>query len=323
MPKEITHWRVAEEVTAALAGTPLGEATAAAPCCLLLGSVFPDVLFYSGGAGRTADSVGVADALHGLRGQDTYAYLRVLASVSREALPDPFLPAFWVGVTCHLRTDARFHPLVFHLTGNCHVGDGPARAGAIARHRRFEALLDLFFSPPGGYPRRYHLQRILRGLEVPLRDLLERVAPGDGEGPANPARVDAVIRALRNFARIQSLARHLFLCTGLHAVEGLFPRRVRAAVATFPTLRLRRFFPALHEPIPWRNPVTGEASSTRVADLFRETIRDAAGFCRAHAEHLFSRDAAGWDDRGPSLCYGLPGVTPEDARYFSYQPWFE
>ena len=47
MPKEITHWLIAQKVGNSLQGTSAGDAAKAFPTCMLLGAILHDAPFYA------------------------------------------------------------------------------------------------------------------------------------------------------------------------------------------------------------------------------------------------------------------------------------
>lgn len=322
MPKEITHWLIAERAGSLLTGSPLEKVVAAHPQCLRLGAVFPDVLFFLVGNGPTARLGDLAYALHGAGGEDTYSFLRSLLAGKVTAGESGALTAFWIGVAAHLRTDIVFHPFVYYLTGNYHDADPAVRTLAIQRHRRFETMLDMYFNRDGTgrQARRHSLRAILESLEMPLPRLLESVSPAlatiSGKDPREIEK--GLHQALANFARLQGLCCRPLLGRILFSLEKRLPRSVREVTATFQAPQLALHFKDLPEPTRYLNPVTGREGETTVDALFIEAARDCADFCQKRERAIIERSPAALDgERGPSLSFALAGVTTHDARFFA------
>lgn len=162
MPKEITHWYLADRIRA---GIP-GESVFHGPCheyenLFFLGAVTPDTPFYYL-LGPGSKPVRAAS------GQFHTPDRRALRPVLRflERFPEAPALALAAGVMCHLVSDTMFHPLVVYFSGKDGVHDG-----ATARHRQFETAMDLHVRFLAGKKTRVSLGRIVRGRKIPRRQL--------------------------------------------------------------------------------------------------------------------------------------------------------
>jgi hypothetical protein len=321
MPKEITHWLIAERAASSLTGSLLEKDVAANPHCLHFGAVFPDVLYFLVGKKPAARLSSLAHALHGAGGEDTYAFLRSLLAVPVAAAESGPMAAFWVGVAAHLRTDITFHPFVYYLSGDYDHADPGVRTMAIQRHRRFETVMDMYFNRDGTgrQVRRHSLRAILAGLEMPLPRLLEIASQAMAAiFKEDPAEIEGAHRkALGTFVTLQDLSCRLLLGRILFTVEKLLPRTAREVAAVFQAPQLTARFRSLSEPTPYLNPVTGKAGVTTVDALFMQAVRDCADFWRKTERAVIERSPEAIQDRGPSLSFGLPGATARDARFFA------
>lgn len=322
MPKEITHWLIAEQAALLLEGSGLGKDIAAHPNCLRLGAVFPDILFFMTGKGPGARFRRLADGMHGSEGEDTYALLRGLLSDPIEAAYAGPLAAFWVGVATHIRADMRFHPLVYFLTGHYHHPDPIIRMRAVQQHRRFETMMDMYFLVEFNQdPARHSLRAILGGLELPLPYLLKKTAQEMASSRHETVETEnALRRALQTFVTIQDLTCRRSLGRILYAVEKMLPGAARELTAIFQAPQLTAQFVRLRTEMTYLHPVTGEEGKTTVDELFKQAARDGADFCQRSEEAVMTREPGKLSERGPSLSFGLPGTTIHDARYFAIAP---
>ena len=320
MPKEITHWLIAAETARLLEGSALGASVSAFPNCFKLGAIFPDVLFFSVWYGSAAPYLDLADEYHGTHGEDTFRLLRGLAEVSRKDPHARQIQAVWAGIVTHLHADIVFHPLVFYLTGNYHDEDPAARTRAVRSHRRFEALMDLRFGERTGGTGHHSLRAVLSGLEIPRSRLYERLPKSNNRGDELPDLAGAMEHSLRLYQLLQVMNKCLFLGGVLHMSDGLLPDGAGEIAATFQAPQMRSLYATLDTEIPYRNPVTGEETASRIDDLFHEAARRSTAFCRTMESAILENTPELITGRGPSLCYGMEGAGAEQGRFFAPVP---
>lgn len=318
MPKDITHWIIAEQTAASLAGTTLGEAARTCPNALKMGAVFPDMPLYLTGksdAGRTAEQAG--HEYHGTQGSDTYELLRAVLSAALQT-NDPAIHALLTGIACHLQTDIIFHPLVFHATGNYHHPDPERRSLAVRGHRRFEVLLDLHFCELLNLrPRSYRADAFWKNLESPDPLFWTR------QDSANPQRYPMLVQAIKKYLRVQRLftnpaasrlagAFHPWLPDAWQEVTGLFYWSASASC-------LARF----HEKWTYLHPVTGTSHAESLHDLLERAVEASVSLCSRLEAAIDEKDETLFTDRGPSLDYGLVDGDGSTARFFAEPSFFE
>ena len=147
MPKELSHWILAEKAAVYLKAGVVKEAVSNHPHFYYLGAVVYDCPFYAFGVENAQALRSAARLLHGVDGNDTYEPFRLFIQsfhrddieISAEAL------SFIAGAVTHLCGDVTFHPLVNYFSGNERSADRKKRPNPQRRHRRLEALLDLYF----------------------------------------------------------------------------------------------------------------------------------------------------------------------------------
>lgn len=119
MPRELTHWLIAEEAADRLADGPLSAAISCNRDAYLLGAVAPDSAFYAL-LGRQHEVLQrIAAAVHGADGHDSLRWVPTHATEAGWA--------FVAGACTHLATDAVFHPFVYYFSGSWRAEQAPVR----------------------------------------------------------------------------------------------------------------------------------------------------------------------------------------------------
>lgn len=319
MPREMVHWLVAERAAGLLASGPFGPALARCPNGLRYGAVFPDVLYYLRGEHPEALKE-LPHRLHGARGEDTYALLRLYAPHMFAQKAQPLPTAFFVGLASHIFADAFLHPLVYHFTGNYYDQDPARRTAAVRRHRALEVLLDMVAVGGLAALEGRSLRVVVDNLEAPPAlacppELLGRLA---GVDPS--AAAAALGAALDTYCTMQTLCRVPTLARWVRELEGLLPAKGREIAALFYAPQLWDQRASVSGQMSYRNPATGEACTQSLAGLMDLAARHTAWFCSSQAPELIKRGELAETSPGPSLDMGLPGVPTSRATHFSARP---
>lgn len=314
MPKEITHWLIAAQVADALKGGVLGNAVASNHYCLRLGAVFHDALFYLPNAGKTARFLALAYQLHGTQGEDTYDIVRNLAVTIRNSNRAEPLMAFLVGVVSHIHADALFHPLVYCLTGDCFDPHPAQRTRAIQAHRRYEALMDLYFC--GGLEdlKKYSVKHYLKKAEILPPHLLAEALANVAREKRLPGLSSVVVRAFKNFAIMQSLYKNQILSGLLYRLERFLPPILKEISSLFYSPQLTTRLPNLSAVMTYRDPVTGQALSQSLRKIFDMTVEKSVAFCRTIEPAIVYKIPLQLPERGPSLEAGLESLAGRRAN---------
>jgi hypothetical protein len=181
MPKEISHWYLADQVKSALpANSVFTEPVRTYENLFFLGAVAPDIPFYYLLGPKSSRILSAAEPFHR---PDAGALTPVLSFFDRMGgvNADPGALSLGAGIICHILADTAFHPLVYYYSGQSRV-----HPGATARHREFETALDLYLLHQAGPGARISLKRTLSETEVArhrlmgyLADLFNLNEPGD------------------------------------------------------------------------------------------------------------------------------------------------
>lgn len=290
MPKEITHWLLAEEVSGRLRGTPFEEPLKRNGNILRIGAIVHDAPYYYLKPDREKRFGDLPRKLHGTV-DDAYELIGALLSytLERSRQEEEPLLAFLVGLVTHLFADALMHPLIFYLTGR--YDDPSFRQGTVARqdHRRLESLIDMHLA--GGYDRvrGYSLATFLRTAEVPLIGLYNHVGNAWLEPGRAPDFAGGLSSAFRLFAFLQGLFRNPLLGRLAFRLFAITPAIVREILALSYSPQLLRYEERITGTIRYRHPCTGREQAHTIATLFQEAVEQSVAFCRGLEPLLDSR----------------------------------
>ncbi len=278
MPKEVTHWLIAQQTAAALRGTCLGVAAEACPNCLMLGAVLHDAAFYARHNLRKTAMAGFADAMHG-KGHDPFAVIgSVMKAETSSGHPGP-VRALLIGMLSHIAADSCFHPLVYHVTGNYHDPDPVKRSLCIERHRGFETALDVYLAGTYAAVRTFSLKHYMRCCEVPVEMLLHKAFHQAAVDFSLPDLPDSLLHCLTVFSRMQSLYAAPVCTRMLELLWPLLPAGGREIAALFYLPNQVRQAPGLHGMRSFTD-FEGRAMSCSILDLYQKAIARSSELCR-------------------------------------------
>ena len=298
MPKELTHWMLAERALASLPnGCRVQRTISQHRKAYLGGAVLPDTLahIFRGPFHPTARVL--SQRFHDARG-NSYAPLIRAERRFPDGMPAPLFSCL-LGVICHMEADMALHPYVYAATGS-----------AIGEHYRLETGIDLHFLQRGAAPAHRRLDRLLcsstKEVMVNAAGLL--FAP-DGELPR---------RALEH-----SLALHC-------RFQAMYDRTLwKLAVRVLGTLCGSPFKEQRHLFYPvraakggmveaggdgaWRHPESGELRNASLDELACEAVeRTVAVFRRIEAAGTLEEALSA--PPGANLLTGLHGVVKGESE---------
>jgi len=294
MPKELTHWMLAER---ALAGLPPGSQLRGIltryPEAYLGGAVLPDTLAHilRGPYHPTAGVLG--HRFHDAPGNSFEPLIR-----AERRFPDglpPALFACFLGVISHMEADVALHPYVYAATGGL----------GIEEHYRLETAIDVHFLQRGA------LRRRLGGiLGSSTREVLVSAAgllfDPEGELPRQ-----ALEQSLARHCRFQSMYDRTFWKLAVRLLAKLCGSPFREQRELFYPLTGKRGGKGKAEKEgQWRHPETGELRSCSLDDLAREAVeRTVAVFLRIEAAGTLAAALA--SPPGANLLTGLHGMKKD------------
>lgn len=148
MPKELTHWWIAEEGLRRLPlDRPTRQVLEEQRDAYLIGAVLPDTLLHLLRGPYHHAAHRLADDFHDSRG---HSYGPLLSFLARSPDPPAAQQACLLGIATHIEADIVFHPFVY------------AQAGTdLGRHYRIETDLDLWLLHTGKRPSALTLLELL------------------------------------------------------------------------------------------------------------------------------------------------------------------
>ena len=258
MPKELTHWIMADRALAGLnSGSRLRELLLEHHDCYLGGAVLPDTLLHHVRGTHAKTALALARQFHDAAG-NSFAPLIRAEQCSPEGLP-PSTLACLLGVITHMQADIVFHPFVYALTGTAGIG----------RHYRLETDMDVHFLKGGARLKVRHVADLMSPATRPvLVDTCALLFDPDGLLPRQELE-----RALALHCRFQGLYNRTFCKLAVRVAALLAGAPFREQQHLFyPLTRLRkdRFG---DDAVEWRHPASGEPRQTSLEQLAGDTVR--------------------------------------------------
>jgi len=282
VPKELTHWHIADRVAATFGPDPandragrIARAIETHRPAFLLGSVAYDSPFYALDFANRSLLAALADDLHGVRGEDTFERFRVNFADDAAQLTGTG-GAFLAGALTHYAADVTVHPMVNHFCDGSPI--------ASQRHRAFETCLDLYVVSKHGRAAGTEsgMQRIVAMCDA--ADLVSAAAafyfPRESVDHLDLARMFRRHAAIRD--RFERTSWQLFT-----RLLGTLPGPLRVLAATFYPGRTtsRRISPAIarffEQPIEYIHPHTGAEASVTTSELIDSVVERAVALIDA------------------------------------------
>lgn len=298
MPKELTHWMLAEQSLTGLDDTShLAVLLRENRALYLAGAVLPDTLLHlvAGSHGPTA--LGLAHRFHDTTGNSYAPLIRAEVSYGPEGLPAELL-ACLLGVLSHMQADIVFHPFVYAHSG---VGD-------IGRHYRAETALDCHFARQGIHFPAQRLDSLMTpAVRAELVTASALLFDPEGELPR-----EALEQALRLHCRIQAMYDSTFWKLAARLLAYLPVPLLRHAQHLFYPLT-RSGYDSNELLGAWNHPVTGVEMAGTPDDLAQEVVRRTVVlFKRIGADGRLKEALS--TPPGENLLTGLYGVGEHEMK---------
>jgi len=255
MPKELTHWIVAEEALKALPyDSRLKTLLKEHHDCYLGGAVLPDTLLHLFRGEYAQIALSLANNFHDCPG-NCFAPLIALEENRAGKLPDADF-ACLLGIIAHCQADSVFHPFVYSQAGD-----------DMGKHYALETTLDVYLQQ-NGFP-------------SPCKLLGELLTPGSRECILRLcAELFDPQHTLPSSMHEQALAVHIRFQA---RYDNVVWKLLATLLSIFPHTSLGRksrlFYPLFHGEsvdIPgegsWKHPVTGEQHHTSCLDLLHVVV---------------------------------------------------
>jgi len=321
MPREITHWKIAEEAAKKLKNTVYEKALLENRNCLMVGAVFHDCMYYSLKKAQRS-SWADPDILHGANGEDTYHIIRCILNyclLQKEGKPG--VTAFLVGIISHIHADIIFHPLINYFSDNYHSPDKKVRSVSIQIHRRLETLIDIFFCQNMEETKKYSLNRYLRQCESPISELLGWMRYNN-DNKVSSLVIKDYESAFRVFTLVEFLSKRAFFTEFFVRFERIMPEAIREISALFYCRWLTDYLPRISGNLKYKNPTTGVVFLDDLEELFWQSVENTVEMCMELAPFVVDARFINFKHRGPSMKTGIEGVPACEMKYFSNERFF-
>ncbi len=317
MPKELTHWHIAEKAFQHLkADSVLKQVISNHKNIYLAGAVIMDTPFYLLYSKGKSAMYGLANQIHDTP-FSSLNFAKQSISPFLPKIPAPVL-AFLLGALSHVHADASFHPLVYYFSGTGNGNDIEKSKTAQYRHHTLETYLDLYYLEKGLFlPKYFYFSRIFKQVEMDKTRFMAVLRQFFS------IQHETEIQFLKKAINRHMLLQHLFdwnlLKVALFSVNRLAGLNMDHLVSSFYPIKKPKPNTTFLNPFKYQNPVNGEH--------FCQTIDTIAK--KAHhkiiksfdiIEHHFSKDTlpSAFDELiGPNLYTGLTGFQKSDMRYFN------
>lgn len=310
MPKEQTHFILAEKAAEAAGSCAAARAIARAPKLYLIGSVIMDTPMYA--LAEKEQCLPLTERLHGKHGENPFIDVARVLKRWGERYPDEAL-SFCMGVVSHVMADASFHPFVFYVSGDCHHPLDSVRARCLARHRRVETLLDTLFV--NSYKART-FYKLCSGAELPPDEL--RAMAGTLFGVSGPGWSRRIKLMMSCHCALQATFLKHPASRLVHLGAKIFYERFMSLDALFYPYDGKK--PGLSPDLglAYRHPVTGLDRKRSINRLGQRAAQSAAEIFQRVSKRRGAGEAAEFlaGIRAPSPETGLPGVSASEMKVF-------
>lgn len=298
MPKELTHWILAERALAGLDNNSrIGEIIRAHRGLYLAGAVLPDTLLHLFRGPYAPVAPALANSFHDAGG-NSYAPLIRVEQGFPDSLPTPLL-ACLLGVLAHMQGDIIFHPFVFGVAGINNVG----------RHYRLETAIDVYLMRRGAITPTRHLRPL-----VTPQTREELVTVGsllfDPQGTLHPSSMG---EAIDLHCRFQDMYDRTFWKLLAHISSSLPGSQMRGKQHLFYPLGKPRYDSLIIESGSWMHPVTGKRNATTIDELADQAVLSTITALN-DIEHQGSLAAALTKTPGENLLTGMHGVKRKEMK---------
>ena len=281
MPKEITHWAVAQKAADRAPEPYVKQIIKDNMSLYLAGAVLVDSPYYAfiGGDKNLFDKAGAR--LHGMGGESPFAAVLRIPAIVKGRGADQAL-AFTLGALTHIIADSVFHPMVYYLTGDYDDPDAAKRKKAVMLHRLLETWMDVWFARSVKLENGGFLLRSTVGAHRGTRAFTQLASSMffGREDMSAPARV-----AVASHAIIQASFKRRWIAS----LVSFYGRMARRDMGEFTVL----FYPQMTAkppsffsgPIRYKNPFTGETFEESLETMGERATQACAVWFNAIAEN--------------------------------------
>lgn len=316
MPKEITHWTLAEMAFRGLSdASPLKRIIERHRNLYRIGAVIPDTPFYMLFGEKASSFKEHAERIHDTDGNSFECFLPVLDRFFHD-VSEPVL-SLLLGITTHFYADAAFHPFVCHYSGRVTHQDKTKNRKVQYRHHLLETHIDLYSTEKGFFRTTDTFVQLFNAIEMDrttftkvLATFYHATGRDDFALVKKAIRMDAFIQALFDKGIVNAFFRAVNWLPGIH---------IGHLVSNFYPIRKPKPGSLFQRPIAYLHPVSGERRCVTMRSLENQTLQHILATFEI-IEKLPDRKAVSRafnDLEGPNLYTGLMGCRQREMRYFN------
>ena len=314
MPKDITHWIIAEKVFEKLDNTEMIEIINKYKHLYYIGAISFDIPYYCLGK-KSNEFTGISDNLHNpIMCSPLGVISNMLQEYSNE-VPE-YVIAFILGTITHIVVDDAFHPLVYNYTGNYFDNDERRRDIAISNHREFESRLDLYFKKTKKLDNSYLMIKSYFHRNISKNDLLELLCVEYFNN--KNIQKKGVYKTLSTYSILQFLFNKKIIYFTLKNINKVFKNRFSKVLTLFYPLENTIDYDFYINQIQYQHPITGEVFSESIIDIEEKAISKTISLFNVLAKAKTKTELLEIlkDINIPSLKTGLGKYTSKNMKYF-------
>lgn len=310
LPKDITHWIIAEEIYENLENEEIKKIIARYKDLYYIGAISFDIPFFAVGKDSKKRNA-ISDSLHKNSSYSTLA--KILGE--KEVVSGAAL-AFLLGTISHIIVDSSFHPLIFYYTGDYHDKDNTKRKLAITKHREFESKLDLYFRNKIKLKNHYLMTNSYKNKKISkdeLNSLLSREY-----AVFERLHNDEISSMLKSYMSFQYLFSSKVLYYTLKLINKFSKQDLSETIALFYPKKDCIDYSFYENNISYKHPVTGEDYNESILDIKERAVERSVSIFS-----LFANDGTREnlinvlkEIEIPNLDTDMVGVTSNEMKYF-------
>jgi len=315
MPKEITHWTLAEKAYQSIEpDSVLKKIIRRYKNLYLAGAVIPDTPFYQICGRNRKIMYQLGKNLHD-HPLNSYAPLANVIKRYSSPLPDDVL-AILLGFLSHIHADSSFHPMVYYFSGTNMRGPKKSRDEASVFHHTLEAYIDIYYTGECRPPNRGLFSELMKRKEMEETRFLKVLSVLFSEDQT--ISVSDIRETLRLHAGIQKLFDNNAIKIILELLDSIPGADLSVYRSSFYPLRKPEPDSIFLRPFSYRHPVTGEKLEHTVKELEKKAVRETLNIFRLIEYHLTDNSLARAFPglKGPNLSTGLTDIRAADMRWF-------
>ncbi|MFC1885834.1 zinc dependent phospholipase C family protein [Thermodesulfobacteriota bacterium] len=312
MPKELTHWVLAEKTLENMDPSVLKESIARYKQVYYIGAVVLDSPFYNLFS-RDDATPRLGKKLHKQSEVNLFQRFAHILQHFDFSPPDSFW-AFLAGVITHIHADQTFHPVIFYFCGKDNTNDERARAYE-TRHRKLESFLDLHYFGDIRLINHGRLSISLKQMKIDHQTLRKYTGLLYFENELRATKAD---NALTRHARIQNLFQKRPVKNFLALINRIPGIDLSSTLSLFYPAYKKIVSPFFKDAIVYYHPVNGAVRGESIADLEKKTIAKNCNLFIELERHL---NTAALKDillsvKPASLETGLPPAEDNMMKHF-------